>query len=153
MLRMQKWVAPVAGLALLIGFAQTQSRAADPAPAAKASITVTVVDSDGKPAAGANVTLYAATEHKKRGGKQAPAAPAAADGTTKTKPAREKPESIATGTTDAEGKAVLTGIPDGKYRVNARIKHGGAGHESVTVADGKDVSVSVTLKAKPAKTN
>ena len=48
MLRTMKWITPVAGLALVLGFNQL-SKAADEAPAAgKATVNVTVQDKDGK---------------------------------------------------------------------------------------------------------
>jgi hypothetical protein len=150
MLRMNKWIVPVAGLALVLGFAQAQSRAEDPAPApaaaadAKASVTVTVVDAEGKAVSGATVTLTAAAGHKKKS--------EATDPTTQ--PAtHEKPTVVATGTTGDDGKAILAHVPDGRYHANARMKGAGRGTELVTVADGKDATVSITLKPRPAKTN
>jgi Carboxypeptidase regulatory-like domain len=144
MFRWMKWIAPVAGLALLVGYA-AQSRADDPAvtpaPAGKATITVTVVDKDGKPVDGAMVALLPPKAKGQKGG----AAPTA--GGNK----QNKPQPIATANTDKDGKAVLTGIANGNYMVNARLKGTGQGNEKVSVVDDKDATVTVTLKPHQPK--
>ncbi len=146
MLRWNRLIVPVAGLAMVLGFAQARSRAADPVPAAegKANVTVTVVDGDGKPVVGANVSLVVATGKKK--------AELADPATTAPTTPPERPVPVATGTTDDTGKAVLSKVPDGKYRVRARMKKAGSGTETVTIEDGKDATVSVTLKPRTPKT-
>jgi protocatechuate 3,4-dioxygenase beta subunit len=151
MLRWMKWVVPVAGMAMVFGFNAYQVRADDtvpPAstqPAAKATVTVNVVDGDGKPVSGAMVSIVAAQTGGKKKNQADPNTPPPAQG--------NRPTPIATGTTDAEGKAVLAGIPDGKYTVRARAKAAGMGRENVTVVDQKDASVTVTLKPRQPKNN
>jgi hypothetical protein len=146
--RWMKWIAPVAGLALLIGFSPLQVKAQDAPPAGKATVTVTVVDSNAKPVEGARVVLL--PPRKKNAKPQAAIGNPSANQLAKgAKGNRPKP--IAEGTTDKDGKAVLTGVPDGEFVVHAMLKGTGMGHEKVTVTDGKDVSVTVTLKEKHAK--
>ncbi|HSV16426.1 MAG TPA: carboxypeptidase-like regulatory domain-containing protein [Tepidisphaeraceae bacterium] len=145
MFRSMKWIAPVAGLALFLGFNQV-TKAADEAPAAgKATVTVTVQDKDGKGVEGVRVRLVSATPPKTEGGAEAKAA---GDGGKK---GGGKMASVAQGTTDASGKAVLANVPDGEYTVMASLKGGGAGRETVKVEGGKDVAVTVTLKDKKPK--
>ncbi len=145
MLRLLKWVAPVAALALLAGFNQGQVRAADEAAAAKATVNVTVVDKDGKGVEGARVRLMAPPK------KAADAATANAAGDTPA-PKKGGGKAIAQGKTDKDGKVALSGVPDGEYVVNAGLKAQNLrGMEKVTVADGKDVSVTVTVKETAPK--
>jgi Carboxypeptidase regulatory-like domain len=142
MYRSMKWIAPIAGLALLVCFQLTCAKADDTsttAPAGKATVNVTVVDGDNKPVAGAKVQLL---PPKPKKGKKAPpadgAAAAPAKGGTKAVP-------IAQGTTDAEGKVALPGIADGDYLIQARSKAVGSGRGNTTITDGQDASVSITL--------
>src|SRR5580692_11677764 len=139
---MYKWMTPIAAVALLIGFQMTAARAQDAAttaPAGKATVSVTVLDSDNNPVSGAKVTLM---PPKAKKSKKAPADGAAADPAAAPTPA----PSTASGATDADGKVSFPGIADGKYQVQVRSKTAGAGRASVTIADGQDQSVSVTLK-------
>jgi hypothetical protein len=142
---MKSWIAPVAGLALVLGFNQL-SKAADeaPAPAGKATVTVTVQDKDGKGVEGVRVRIVSAEVPKTTGGAEAKAA---GEGGKKG----NKTPAVAQGTTDASGKAVLSNVPDGEYTVMASIKGGPAGKESLKVEGGKDVSVTVTLHDKKPK--
>jgi hypothetical protein len=143
MFRSMKWIAPVAGLALALGFSQL-SKAADEVPTAgKATVNVTVVDKDGKGVEGVRVRLMAAPK---------PDAAAAAEPKADEAPAaKPKPKPVAQGTTDASGKAALVNVPDGEYTLMASLKGGGSGKETVKVEGGKDVSVNVTLKDKKPK--
>jgi 5-hydroxyisourate hydrolase-like protein (transthyretin family) len=145
MLRWTKLIAPVAGLALLIGFHQAQLRADDAVKptTAKATVTVTVVDSSGKPVAGATVGIYPKAAKKQK----AAATSQPADGTDK--PARPQP--LVSGETAADGTFALTPIPNGDFTVRARLKGSGNGNAVVTIADDKDEAVSVTLKPRAAK--
>jgi hypothetical protein len=115
------WIAPLAGLALMLGLGQL-SRAADEAPASKATVTVTVQDKEGKAVEGFRVDLYLPETDRKH--------PAHA---------------VANGTSDASGKAVLANVPDGKYSVSASLVDHVGGAARVKVEGGKDVSVTVTL--------
>jgi hypothetical protein len=135
-----KLIIPVAGLSLVLGMGVV-SRADDmtpPAttmPAGKASIVVTVVDGDGKAVDGATVTYKIST------GKKGGAAKLADDPAVTPVPVK----------TDADGKATLKDVPDGTYSVSARLKGTGNGKSKVVIADGKDATVTITLKPKAAK--
>jgi len=149
---MYKWIAPIAAVSLLIGLQMTAARAQDAAttaPAGKATVSVTVLDSDSKPVSGAKVTLMPPRARKK---KAAADAGAAADPTPAPTPAGP----TASGVTDSDGKVSFPGIADGRYQVQVRSKTAGAGRAAVTIADGQDQTVSVTLKpragAAPAAT-
>ena len=131
-----KWISAAAVAALLAGVpmisispARAQDAAATSQPAGKATITVTVTDSDQKPVAKARVRLM-------------PGKPAE-DGS--------RPQPIATGRTDEDGKATLSGIADGDYVVAASSKTAGAGREKVTVSNGADATVSITVKERKKK--
>ncbi len=164
MLRWTKWIAPVAAMALMVGLQTAQTRADDaatpPALTGKATITVTVVDSDGKPVSGATVSLLPArARRQKGGGGGAGGAPGGGGGggnaTTQPDGAppapRGRPTPLETGTTGADGTFALTNVPNGTFQVTARLKGTGAGQAKVTVADDKDQPLSVTLKARKAK--
>ena len=145
MLRWTKLIAPVASLALLIGFHQAQLRADDTAaPAGKATVTVTVVDSAGKPVAGATVGIYAKPAKKQKGA----ATSQPTDGSAAAKP---KAVALVSGETGADGTVALANVPNGDFNVRARLKGSGNGTAPVTIADDKDGAVSVTLKARAAK--
>ncbi len=123
MLSWKRMIAPVAALALLVGLQQAQLRADNTAPAGKATVTVTVVDASGKAVSGATVGIY---------------------------PTAAKPEPIVSGETGADGTVALTAVPDGDFNVQAKLKGSGNGRAALTVADGKDATVSVTLKGRKA---
>jgi hypothetical protein len=102
---------------------------------------VTVVDAVGKAVSGATVGIYpkAAKQHKA----------AATDAGATTQPtAKVRPEALVTGETGADGTVALTAVPDGDFNVQARVKGVSNGRAALTVADGKDATVSVTLKPK-----
>ncbi len=145
MLRGRKWIAPLASLVLLAGLNIAQSKAADAkaadatAATGKAKVTVTVVDADGKPVAGATVNISLAPPK----GKKAPS-------TQPDGAARTKPPVIESGVTGADGTFALTNIADGNFVVTSNLKGTGRGKETVTISDGKDATVSVTL-APPKK--
>ncbi len=126
-------------MALVALLAGAGARAADPAPAATgATVTVKVVDAEGKPSAGTKVSIVAAVKRAKRGA-DAPA----------SQPAADKPVPM-TATTDADGTATITGVADGSYNVRAMTK-GFRARGKVVVAEGKAEPVSLTLAAPAAK--
>jgi hypothetical protein len=144
MLRWTKWVTPMAALVLMAGFQAGQARAEDPAtPTAngKATVTVTVVDADGKPVPDATVGISAAPQKKPKGDTTQPV----------TDQPRARPTPLVTGTTGADGTCALAKVPDGEYTVMARSKTAGVGRSKVTIADDKDEAVSLTLKPRKAK--
>jgi hypothetical protein len=141
MLRVKKMIAPVTAIALMLGLCLGKSRADNAAAptTGKATLKVTVVDSDGKVVPGATVTIWVAPP---KGKKTVP---------TTQPEAKPKPEILQTGKTADDGTASLTKIADGEFVVNARLKGSGTGRATVTVADGKDQTVSITLKVRPKK--
>jgi hypothetical protein len=144
MLRWKNLIAPVAALALVIGFHQTQLRADDAAAPAKgkAKVTITVVDSSGKVVEGAKVSIFPKMSKKQR----AAATSQPTDGT-----AAAKPTPMSSGETAADGTFAMTEIPNGDFTVRARLKGSGNGNAVVTVADDKDETVTITLKQKAPK--
>lgn len=143
MFAVKKWIVPVAALAMLAGFSP-MTRAQEAAPMGKATITVTVVDAEAKPVEGATVMLTT-------GPAKGPKANAAGDTPDPATGKHTRAKHVAEGKTDKDGKAVLPNIADGTYMVAARLKGAGAGRDKVTVTDGKDASVTVTLKAHKGK--
>jgi hypothetical protein len=145
MLSWKRLIAPVAGLALLVGLQQAQLRADDTTatPAAKATVTVTVVDASGNKVSGATVGIYPkpAKKHKADAG-------ATTQPTDDTKKA--KPEAIVSGETGADGTVALANVPNGDFVAMAKLKGTGNGRAPVTVSGGADTTVTVTLKAKKA---
>jgi hypothetical protein len=142
MLRWTKWVAPMAALVLMAGLQVADTHAADDAaaPAGKATVTVTVVDSAGKAVAGATVSLLPPPAKRAKGG-----ATTQPDAGTRT-----RPTPLATGTTGADGTFAFTKIANGDFAVTARLKGSGNGRGKVTIADDKDEAVSITLKPRAA---
>ena len=152
---MSRSAVSVTALALLAGWAGLARAADDVAPAAlptaRATLTVKVVDGDGKAVADVEVGLYVP---KAKGAKRAMAgdgtpATQPAGGDPPAKPAQAKPaqaKPVQTATTDGQGQAVFKGVADGTYSVRARLKKGGGtGRERVTVEGGKDATVTLTL--------
>jgi hypothetical protein len=145
----KKWIAPVASLALVMSLSLAQSKADDAAAATsgKATVTVTVVDDAGKPVSGATVAILPAPAKK---GKAAAAAAAPTSQPAEGGKAA-RPQPLESGVTGADGTFALTKIANGEFMVTARLKGTGNGRMKVTVADDKDATVSVTLKAPKAK--
>ena len=116
-MRWTKWVAPMAALVLMAGFAVVNARAADTATAnGKATVTVTVVDAAGQPVVGASIALQPAPAGKKGAGTQ----PGAAAGGGGKKGGGKGATAIANGTTGADGTYALQNIPDGNFVVVGR---------------------------------
>ncbi|HSI33670.1 MAG: carboxypeptidase-like regulatory domain-containing protein [Phycisphaerae bacterium] len=149
MTRMIKWMAPaVAAFGLMIGFSSSPAVAAD-----GGTITGTVVDKEGKPAAGLDVRVV-----KPRPAGERPAAPKADAEKPPEKPAPgagggrggTRPEPVASGKTDDAGKFEIKGVPAGEYMVLAGSREKGMGRSKVTVETGKTVDVKLTLADIPA---
>jgi 5-hydroxyisourate hydrolase-like protein (transthyretin family) len=141
MLRMSKWtVAASLALAFVFGLSALTARAADE----KGSVTVTVTGKDGKPAENVEVGLM----------KPAKAAAAAGinpfEAVTLAKGGR--PEPVAQGTTDKDGKCTLKDVPVGDYQVVARnMADKTAGRGKVSITAGATAMVSIELKDAPKK--
>jgi 5-hydroxyisourate hydrolase-like protein (transthyretin family) len=93
--------------------------------AANGSVTVTVVDSDGKPLNKASVKIYASGEGK------------------------SKPLNSAR--TDKEGKFTFPSLANGDYKVTASKKSMGKGSATVSVSD-ETANPSITITLAPADT-
>jgi hypothetical protein len=143
MLRKLKWIAPALVLAMVALFCGRSLRADDtatsqPSATANGSITVNVLDSTGKAAAGARVQLRAA---RPRGGDSSTTRPAAV-----------------TGTADSNGSYTFSGVAPGSYSVSASVKGVGRGRARVTLAEGENgaastATVTVNLAAPPTAGN
>ena len=142
MFRIMKWIAPITAITLLFALSQLPARAAKTSEAGKATITVTVVDKDGKPVEGVKVALVA--RHK---GKSAAEQPNDANSTDAATKQHSRPTPVAEGATNADGKAVLQNVPDGEYGLLAHSKTGMA-RDRITVQNGMDMSAKLKLQAR-----
>lgn len=138
MLRKIQWLAPAAVLAMFALLCTPSLRGDDtaatqPSAAANGSITVTVLDSTGKPATGAMVRLMAARTKGE-----------ASSATTKPTALRGK--------TDDNGTFTFSGVAPGEYSVGASVKGGTRGRAKVTLSEGENgaaptASITVNLPA------
>jgi hypothetical protein len=134
-----KFILPIAGLTLVLGFGlasradDTTTPPASTQPVAKGTIVVTVVDADGKPVDGATVS-YKPFVKKVKGAPKTPVDPSATAATPVV--------------TDTNGKATIPAVADGDFTVQVKMKKAGTGRSKVTVADGKETDVTITLKPK-----
>jgi hypothetical protein len=140
MQRSVRWVWPVVGLLVLGFFASHVVRADDSAttqPAAAGSITVSVVDGDGKPVKNAKLNLYSRKNVSE--GDQG---------------AESKPKALAKSKTDREGKHTFENLSTGDYRITATSKKTGSkGSARVSLTDASQTAeVTITL-ASPADDN
>lgn len=158
MVRMIKWMAPaVAAFGLMLGAAAVH--AAD-----GGTVTGSVVDKDGKAAAGIEIRITKPMARPEGGARgAAPKPDAKAEGDKPAAPGGDKPAAgggrggnrpapVATGKTGDDGKYKIEGVPAGEYVVIA----GGAGKgfarsEKITVEAGKTVEVKeLKLAERPA---
>ncbi len=150
---MKSVLSVLALLAFSAGWAGAQD-----APAAKAgagSVVGTILDKDGKPAAGVKVRLFAPYERGgKRGNKSAATQPTLADAAAAPATGNEKaekPNPAATATSDAEGKFMVANLPAGEYVVVARLRGQGGGRQQIEVNAGEEFKVELKLDVKPEK--
>ncbi|MEA2711194.1 MAG: Carboxypeptidase regulatory-like domain [Phycisphaerales bacterium] len=159
MFRMLKWATPLVAVALMLSLSSAVR--ADEAKKETGSVAGTVLDKDGKAAAGVQVRLFHPYERGQRRGEAAkvekqnadPAA-GAADKPAKEGKRREKgdrPQPVATATTDSDGKFTMNDVPVGKYVVQANLRGQGAAREEIEVTAGGAKSVDLKLKDKPAR--
>ena len=105
-------------------------------PGTAGTISVTVLDKDGKPVEGATVRVTApkqvATREPKLADEQKPA---------------EKPKAIpvAEARTDRDGKATLEKIPAGSFNLAANLKGVGTARQKISVKAGETLSVELKL--------
>lgn len=117
---------------------------ADSKPTAGASIQGKVVDSEGRPVAGADVRVMPvplAKPHKEK--LEGPVHPKPDKPEKKEKPQKAKP--VAETVTDANGAFSLTGIPAGDYIIHARSKGQGNAKAQITLRDGQVQSITLEL--------
>ena len=138
MSRLMKWATPVVAFAVLMFVAAVAVKAED-AKKETGTISGTVTSADGKPVAGAEVSVF----HPMGKGKKAE--PKAEKG--------DKPVSVVPSVkTDDKGEFTLSDVPAGDYTVVARLKGQGNGRENVTVKAGETAKVEIKLKAPKAAT-
>jgi hypothetical protein len=133
MFRIAKWITPVVALALLVCL-NSSARAED----AKGTISGTVKNTDGTPAASAKIRVMK-TEMKSDKGE---AKPQANEGGKEKK----KGKAVAEATTDEQGNFKVE-VPPGDYTVSALLMGVGKGNEKVTVKAGETANVTINLKA------
>jgi hypothetical protein len=154
MRKMLSFVAIAAVCAMVLTFTSSL-RAADDAKKteAKGTIKVTVTDEAGKPVEGAEVTATAYQPRRARGAAQQQAA-APGDATDKpadktppdTNTPRRRATPVSKATTDAKGVATLTEVPVGEFNIGARKADIGTARKRVTVKEGTNPEVALTLK-------
>src|SRR5215207_9618815 len=158
MFRVLKWATPVVAFAFLLSLT-TAVRAEEAAAAKKETGTVsgTVLDKEGNPAAGVTVRLMHPSEPgQRRGGAKAEQKSAAAataapaeegkpgKGDKGDKPAKgDRPKPVATTSTDKDGKFSMADVPVGKYVVMAMVRGAGGARADVEVAAGADAKVEL----------
>jgi 5-hydroxyisourate hydrolase-like protein (transthyretin family) len=133
MIRAARFFAPLLALGLLMPLAHAQDNAAT------GTISGKVTTADGKPAANVQVRVLPAAAHKKKAEGQA------------AKAKGDRPQPVASGTTDADGNFKLDNVPTGDYTVMAGAKGVGMGREKVSVKAGESATVNITLQAPKAK--
>jgi hypothetical protein len=142
---------------LVLGIAATASRAEEgkDAPAAgKGSITGTVTDKDGKAVEGVKVNLMKPRQKQGGGGGgsggAAPAAPKASRNHDATQLQQQRPQPIATATTDKDGKYELKDVDAGDYGVIVRDDEKKVyGRTKVKVEDGKAATADIKCTDTP----
>jgi protocatechuate 3,4-dioxygenase beta subunit len=137
LLRNSLWVC--ASMILAVLALHLPAGLADDAPATQptGSIIVNVIDQDSKPVAGVTVSLVKPGQgHHHDPTSQPSQAP--------TETPHQHPAPIAQGETDANGSYTFTNIPDGRYGVQALLKHVGHGHARVELT-GDSATVTITL--------
>lgn len=151
MLRMTKWVAPVAAFGLMLAFAMAVQAADQKADTGTVSGTIT--DQNGKAVAGVKVELFQPPPrmHKhEHANQQADAAETDKDKAADADhPKHERPKPLFEATTDKDGKFSIADVPAGHYVAAARLKGVGGAHERITVKAGE--TTTVDLKLAPPK--
>ena len=151
-----KWLSPVMSLALLMGVSGVL-HADDVPKTAVGTITGTVVDQDKKPAGNVTVNLWPAQPKKAAGPKTAIGDRTLGKKGNGEKPAKgDKPVAVATATTAGDGTFTMPNVPVGQYMIDAgsRKDATGYGKSNVTVAEGANATVTITMAPpKPKKAN
>jgi Carboxypeptidase regulatory-like domain len=166
MFRVLKWATPFVAFAFLLSL--TIAVRADEAKKETGSVSGTVLDKEGKPAAGVQVRLFHPFERGQRRGngsaakveKQNADSGAAATADKEEKPGKgekghggkgNRPQPVATTSTDNDGHFTLSDVPAGKYVVMAMVKGVGGAREDVTVTSGSEAKIEMKLKDRPAR--
>lgn len=143
-----KWILPASALSLMFtlglnGVALAQDAA--PAAEGKGTITGTVVAEDGSAVADLEVRVMPPPPPRDGEGPRRNRANEQAADDQKKGDHPDRPEPVATATTDADGKFSVE-VPAGTYVVIAGKPGKGMGRQRVTVADGETKTVELKLK-------
>lgn len=166
MFRVLKWATPVVALVFLVSMSAVVR--ADEAKKETGSVSGTVLDKDGKAAAGVQVRLFHPFERGQRHGggegakvekQNAETGGSSATSEKEEKPGKgqkghgqkgDRPQPVASTSTDKDGHFTLNDVPAGKYVVMAMAKGVGGARESVEITAGKEATVELKLKERPA---
>jgi hypothetical protein len=150
MLRITKWVAPVAALGLLLAFSLAVQAADQKADTGTVSGTIT--DQDGKAVAGVKVELFQPPHMNTHNNAKPEADNADTDkdkAANANHPKHEHPKPLFQATTDKDGKFAISDVPVGHYVAAAHLKGVGGAHERITVKSGQ--TTTLNLKLAPPK--
>lgn len=163
MFRVLKWTTPFVALALLLALGAHAH--ADEAKKETGTVSGTILDKDGHAAPGVQVRLFNPYERGQRPGHGQGAAKAEKQNAdpAENSPAHgdkgkggkgekkgDRPQPIATTSTDKEGKFSMADVPVGKYVVQAMVRGVGSAREQVEVTAGSDAKVELKLKEREA---
>ena len=167
MFRVLKWTTPFVAIAMLLALGATVR--ADEAKKEVGAVSGTILDKDGHAAAGVQVRLFKPYERGgRRGGGEGAAkvekqnadpgdnTPANGDKPGKGEKGGksrkgDRPQPIATTSTDKDGKFSMSDVPVGKYVVMTMIKGVGGARQDVEVTAGSEAKVELKIQERPAR--
>jgi len=164
MFRVLKWTTPFIAFAMLLALGSASR--ADEAKKETGTVTGTVLDKEGHPAAGLQVRLFHPFERGQRRGagagkvekQNADPGAGAATGDKHGKAGKgekggkgDRPQPVATTSTDKDGKFTMSDVPVGKYVVMTMIKGVGGARQEVEVTAGSESKVELKIQERPAK--
>jgi hypothetical protein len=168
MFRVLKWTTPFVAVAMMLALGSASR--ADEAKKETGTVSGTVLDKEGHPAAGLQVRLFHPFDRgQHRGGEgaakvekqNADDGAATATGDKAEKPGKgekgrkgekgDRPKPVATTSTDKDGKFTLSDVPAGKYVVMTMIKGVGGARQDVEVTAGSEAKVELKIQDRPAR--
>ena len=167
MFRVLNWTTPFVAFAMLLALGSASR--ADEAKKETGTVTGTVLDKEGHPAAGLQVRLFHPFERGQRRGEgaskvekqNADPGSGAATGDNHEKPGKgekgrkgekgDRPQPVATTSTDKDGKFTMSDVPAGKYVVMTMIKGVGGARQDVEVTAGSEAKVELKIQDRPAR--